>query len=316
MNFQNLKKVEEPDFYINLALSRAAKGGESAKEKTHGETVISYQKRKEAKKLDTIKSILMDRLMEILVGFPSLDGLPEFYRELITLSTDYARIKKSLASINWIVNKLRELTQLYNSKIARCEDLGKIHDYRNEYYGRVCSLLKRRKEDFRFLEETRRVMKDFPSIKTSVPTVCIFGFPNVGKTTLLYKLTGSKPEISNYSFTTKTINISYIKEAHRKLQVVDTPGTLNRFEKMNNIEKQAYLALKHCADSIVYVFDVTEPYPMEDQEKLFNSLKAFDKKIYIYVSKLDIIDPKLLVGFKHKYLTLDEIKKELKRLVK
>ena len=45
-------------------------------------------------------------------------------------------------------------------------------------------------------------MKDYPTIKTSLFTVAICGFPNVGKTTLLSKMTPSEPEISNYSFTT------------------------------------------------------------------------------------------------------------------
>jgi len=39
-------------------------------------------------------------------------------------------------------------------------------------------------------------MKGFPSIKTNLPTIAIAGFPNVGKTTLLSKITDAKPKIA------------------------------------------------------------------------------------------------------------------------
>ena len=38
---------------------------------------------------------------------------------------------------------------------------------------------------------------------------------------------------------------------------------------MNNIEKVAFLAIKLLAEKIIYVFDLTEPYTMEEQEKLY-----------------------------------------------
>ncbi len=130
-------------------------------------------------------------------------------------------------------------------------------------------------------------MRDYPTIK-QLPTVAVAGFPNVGKTTLLYKLTGSKAEIAPYAFTTKNINVGYIKKGDTKIQVLDTPGTLNRFDRMNNIERIAYLAMKLVADKIVYVFDPIETYPLEHQEKLYEAIERFGKKMLIYISKSDI----------------------------
>ena len=132
-------------------------------------------------------------------------------------------------------------------------------------------------------------------IKTSVKTACIFGFPNVGKSTLLSKITGSTPEIKNYAFTTKSLNIGYLKNeefAAKKIQFIDTPGTLDRFFKMNLIEQQAYLALKHCCDGVIFVFDLTEGYSYEKQFMLFENLKKIkpDTPIIVYLSKSDMID--------------------------
>ena len=55
---------------------------------------------------------------------------------------------------------------------------------------------------------------DLSDIKKFSLDVALFGFPNVGKSTLLSKLTPSKPKIANYSFTTKRINMGYSISTH------------------------------------------------------------------------------------------------------
>ena len=111
---------------------------------------------------------------------------------------------------------------------------------------------------------------------------------------MLSQLSKSKPEINEYAFTTKRINVGYyvgkVKGKEVKVQLLDTPGTLNRYDKMNYIEKQAFLAIKYCADVLVYVFDLTEPYSIEKQLKLYKALKKYRKPVIVYLSKVDILD--------------------------
>ena len=133
-------------------------------------------------------------------------------------------------------------------------------------------------------------MKDFPTIKTSLNTVALTGFPNVGKSTLLKKLTGAQPKVAAYAFTTKNLNLGYSVIGDQRIQFVDTPGTLNRYNKMNPVEKKAYLVMKYIADIIVFIFDLTETYPIDEQTKLFREIQAFDKPIIVYLSKTDILD--------------------------
>lgn len=135
-----------------------------------------------------------------------------------------------------------------------------------EAIGRISSTIKKIKKELLFLEQARRVMKDFPTIKTKLTTIAIAGFPNVGKSTLLSQLTTARPQIANYAFTTTIINIGYTTINHNKLQFVDTPGTLNRIDKMNTVELQAHIALRYAAEHIIYVFDLTEGYALKDQE--------------------------------------------------
>ena len=169
------------------------------------------------------------------------------------------------------------------------KDKAEIIKAKKSYIGRVSSIMKRLDKKLNLIEETRRIIQTFPDIKEDLYTVCINGFPNVGKSTLLTKITSSKPEIGSYAFTTKTLNTGYFKDRFEDIQVVDVPGSLNRFEKMNDVEKQAEIALKYLSNLIVYVYDLTEPYPLEQQEKLFKKTKEELKPVLIYFSKADIL---------------------------
>jgi nucleolar GTP-binding protein len=215
--------------------------------------------------------------------------------------------------VKWASESIDRLSLGYISKIKRCEDIHKINDYRREYYGRVSSFVKQIKKNLEFIEQTRLAVKEFPVIKTKYTTVAIAGFPNVGKTTLLSKLTVSTPEINTYPFTTKGINVGYLETDYEKIQILDTPGTLNRIDKMNAIEKQAYLVMKHLAKKIIYVFDITEPYPIGLQEKLLEKVMELEKPVLIYLSKTDILPKEEVDKFrkKHHFLTIEELKKEI-----
>lgn len=301
MNFQDLKHVESAKFYLELAFRKAKEAASRAREQ---KATSSNQRSKniELGKINTFKENLEANLMKIIKSYPSIDGLPEFYQELVKASIDYAQLKKSLGAVNWASRMINEVYRKQSPKIKYAAKVKEMNEARNEFYGRASSIMKQIDPQLKYLEQSRKIMKEFPSIKTKMYTISIAGFPNVGKTTLLSKLTGSKPEIANYAFTTKQINAGYIETEYSKIQVLDTPGTLNRFNLMNNVEKQAYLAVKYCADTIVYVFDPTESsYPMKQQEDLLKLLGKFDKEIIIYLSKTDIVDKELVGEFRKKF---------------
>jgi nucleolar GTP-binding protein len=314
MNFEGLSKVESYEWYIDVAFRQAAKAADELRTTLKAEK-LQKSSRIELARVDAVRRALQKQLMLINNSFPSIDTLPEFYQELIRSSLDYVSIKKSLGAVKWAVDKVGFFSVVYSKKMRGCKDITVINKMRREFYGRISSVLKQIKDSLIYLEYTRKTMKEFPSVKSGMFTVVIMGFPNVGKTTLLYKLTGSKPEIAPYAFTTKSLNIGYIKTDTQKVQFIDTPGSLNRFEKMNSIEQQGMLAIKYCADMLVYVFDVTEPFPLDDQEKLLKTVsKSYDKNILIYLSKSDILEKAQMAEFltnhkKLKVLTDSEILK-------
>ena len=315
MNFQDLVKVEIPDFYLDVAFRRTKEKARLIRGSQLKGTRMDKSRYIETRKIELIKDTLVNSLIKIVKSFPSIDQLPEFYLELVKCTIDYAMLKKSLGAVNWAIKRVDEFFKIYSSKINKCSDLQKINQYRREFYGRISSFIKQIKKELAFLEESRKIMKGFPAIKTSIPTIVIAGFPNIGKTTLLYKLTGSKPEINSYAFTTKGINVSYYKNENKKIQLLDTPGTLDRFNKMNYIEKQAYLAITLLAEKIIYIFDLTEPYPIESQLKLYKSLTKLGKPVVCFLSKTDVIDKKIVEEFAKKHKCITDIKKLEKEIV-
>lgn len=313
MNFQNLLTIGAPDFYLDVAF-RKAKDKTDIQRTTINGSRLDKSKTLELRRVCVVKDSLSTNFTNILKSFPSMSTLPRFYLELVKCTIDYPSLKKALGAVNWAEKKVRYFYGFYAGKMGNCRDIDKINDYRREFYGRVSSVVKQIKKELQFLEEARKIMKSYPAVKTEIKTAVIVGFPNVGKTTLMYKLTGSKPEINSYAFTTKSLNFSYLKHDDKKIQIVDAPGTLNRFEKMNSIEKQAHLAVKYLATVLVYVFDITEPFPLDEQIKLYENLKKENKEIIIYLSKTDILDKDKINSFRKDFnftSNIESLKKKL-----
>ncbi len=160
---------------------------------------------------------------------------------------------------------------------------------------------KRLGEPLAILKHGRDVFRDLPTVDDELFTVAIAGFPNVGKSTLLSKLTPAKPEIKPYAFTTKGLNAGSFEYRYNRIQVIDTPGTLDR-ENPNSIEVKAELTLRYLAKCIVYVFDPTEmTYPVEQQRALYKKTLDLDKPVLIYISKTDIAKEDAVAAIKKEF---------------
>ncbi len=291
MNFQTLLKVETDDFYVGKAFRAGTKYADKAREQAFN-TALAKSRFVELARMRGVKESIEADMNSILHSFPSIDTLPPFYLELVKISIDYGKLKKSLGACNWAKDKVNEFHRMYVSKINALSDSAKVNDYRKMFYGRAASALKQIKKELMFLEDSRRKMKAFPSIKTELKTVVIAGYPNVGKTTLLSKLTGADPKIAPYPFTTQRIMLGYMKKGNEKIQIVDTPGLLDRpLERRNQIERHAILALKHLASKLVFIIDPSEAcgYPIEMQVKLLKEIKNnFRTDILVILNKIDL----------------------------
>ncbi|MGV8141305.1 MAG: GTPase [Candidatus Woesearchaeota archaeon] len=317
MNFQDLQSINDSKFYLDQAFKKSKLYGERVFAKSSGEQ-LNRVIRTESEKLKEFTKVLKEYMENIVKKFPNIDNLPEVYTELIRLTLDYDQLKKSLGALTWLNKRLHEMSYLYLKSLKACETKTAVQKVMNGYYGRVSSMMRQVDKSLKYIEDARKIMKQYPTLKTDLYTVAITGFPNIGKSTLLSKLTPAKPEIKDYAFTTKQINQGYANYGMRKVQFVDTPGVLDR-SKMNNIELQAYLVLKYLVNLVIYVIDLTEPYPLKQQEELLKKLKEYDKPVVIYLSKTDIIPKERYEKAKRKYkavCTIEDLNKKIEKGMK
>ncbi len=280
--------VDSPDELLDIAFRKARKVSDRTRGTLKRLNRFSKSRALELTKISAAIDVLVGKLENIVTSMPRLSELPPFYRELVRYTLDQDEYKKSLGAVHWAAEQVKRIARQSRIKLRQVKDLDAINQYRTSAYGRVASVLKQIKKELANLEKSRKILKELPNIKTSLPTVVIAGYPNVGKTTLLRALTGSAPKIAPYPFTTQQLMLGYTKDT----QFIDTPGLLDRpFTKRNSIEKQAILALRHLATLILFVVDPTEAcgYTLTQQTELMRQIKeSFELPILVAVTKMDL----------------------------
>jgi len=318
----NVNKIENSEFYVNKAFKKAS----NLILKIRNKNKLEYLKDKESRELDTIKDNLNNDIQNIIDQFPNPKTLNPFYKELIDNKIGLEKIHMHLKVLKEIIRKLNVLTQNYKLKFSRTKNINELPGIKTIYLGRVKKIFKKIDKDFIWLDNARRNFKEFPQIK-ELPTFCLCGYPNVGKSTLLNKLTPASAKVKSYAFTTLKLNLGYLNNDCQKYQIIDTPGFFDRpFEKMNIVEKQAYLAIKHLTKKIFFIIDPTSScgYSFDEQTQMFKRVKKMfdDKTIIVLINKIDLMNQEMKIDvdsqFKKKiYISaekgenLDKIKDEI-----
>ena len=283
--FKNMKHIPTHEELVDKAFRKASKVSRDP----HVKDKVMREKLLEMQKISTVSNVIRDNIKEISRSVPNLDEVPEFYRKLIEISMPVDDVKKALATLNWISKKVRELELDYANKIKGENSIKRVKNVRRAFYGRVSSLIKKRRDAFHTLIQFKKLTAEFPSLK-DMPTIIIAGYPNVGKSTLLRKVTGAQPQIADYPFTTKKLMVGYLDN---ELQLIDTPGILDRDpSKMKGIERKAITAISTLPSLMLYVFDVSETcgYDIEKQIGLLKRLMSLfpNLRIVCCINKMDL----------------------------
>jgi nucleolar GTP-binding protein len=291
METQKIAPVKTADDYIDMAFSAARRAARDVDVKGM-KSEINKAKKKEIAKVTAVRDSLRGEIARIGRQFPQHAELTPFYIEIFKCFVNLDEYKQSLGALNWLRKKVIQFCNVYGKKIKSCDNVEDTKTFSKAFFGRIASFVKQVKGDFLLIETMRSQLRELPTIKEDCLNVALFGFPNVGKSTLLAKLTSAKPPISDYEFTTKRINVGYTSYYSLQVQIMDTPGTLNRFEKMNLVEKQAHIVLETLADVCIFVVD-----PTRDQDAQWNLLQVAKKTgvtVRVFCSKADIADKEIL----------------------
>lgn len=114
-----------------------------------------------------------------------------------------------------------------------------------------------------------------------IADVGIIGFPNVGKSTLLSKISAAKPKIANYHFTTLSPNLGVVRYYDKSFVAADIPGLIEGAAEGAGL---GHDFLRHIERTrmLVHVVDISgmegrDPY--EDLKKINAELKQYSPKL-------------------------------------
>ncbi|QNI37064.1 GTPase ObgE [Edaphobacter albus] len=131
----------------------------------------------------------------------------------------------------------------------------------------------------------------------------LVGYPNVGKSTLISRLSAARPKIANYAFTTLEPNLGVVKVGdfphEQSFTIADLPGLIEGAHLGAGLGTQF---LKHIERTsvIVHLIDVSDasgrPDPVEDYKVITEELRSFDPSLperptLLVASKADVANP-------------------------
>ena len=282
--------IPTPDEILDKGFSR----GKKAADLLRTQKIPKHLKGKkiEERRVVTACQVIKDKLKSILDAVPEIEELHPFYQDYIDITVGVDSMKQALGALNWAYGILAQLEREYSNKFKR-NPSERASSIQREAYGRIASVVNKIEKDLDFLDFAKASLRNMPTIDFEATTIVIAGFPNVGKSTLLKQISGADPQVANYPFTTKGIQIGHTERHWKSIQIIDTPGLLDRpVLEMNDIEMNAIVALEHLADAILFIFDGSETcgFHLESQYNLLKQIeKIFDDIPIIYLfNKMDI----------------------------
>jgi len=129
-----------------------------------------------------------------------------------------------------------------------------------------------------------------------IADVGLVGFPNVGKSTLISRISSAKPKIADYPFTTLVPHLGVVQvEEYRSFVVADIPGLIEGAHDGRGLGDQF---LKHVERTrvLVHLIDASneDRDPLADYKAILKELALFnsellDRKQLIVASKMDVV---------------------------
>jgi GTP-binding protein HflX len=158
--------------------------------------------------------------------------------------------------------------------------------------GRRITLLRRKLRELRKQRATRRKQRE----RSEVPTVALAGYTNVGKSTLLNRLTEAGVSVNNQLFETLDPTTRGFEHDGRRYLVTDTVGFIRRLPHQLVEGFASTLEETLSADLVLHVVDASVPEgQLEDMAEAVASVLAeigADELPMLHVlNKIDRVDP-------------------------
>src|SRR3954453_8068047 len=154
------------------------------------------------------------------------------------------------------------------------------------------SVLKRKLKDLEKQRATRRKERG----RTETPTIALAGYTNVGKSTLLNRLTGSDVSVENQLFHTLDPTTRGFEHDGRRYLVTDTVGFIRRLPTQLVEGFASTLEETLSADIVLHVVDASADDDEQDRqleavEDVLHEIGAGELPVEVVLNKIDRVDP-------------------------
>ena len=248
------------------------------------------------RKVKFTQETFCEKFQSILDGFPRLQDIHPFHKDLLNTLYDADHFKIALGQISTAKRLIETVSRDYVRLLKYAQSLFQCKQLKRAALGRMATICKRLKDPLVYLEQVRMHLGRLPSIDPNTRTLLICGYPNVGKSSFLRSITRAVVDVQPYAFTTKSLFVGHFDYKYLRFQAIDTPGILDHpLEEMNTIEMQSITAIAHLRSAILYFMDLSEQcgYSVQAQIQLFRSIKPLfaNKLVFLVINKIDITKP-------------------------
>ncbi|GJP36097.1 hypothetical protein CLOM_g20625 [Closterium sp. NIES-68] len=254
---------------------------------------VKRERSKGAQQLDCLTKEISGPLGRYVRLFPRRHQLHPFERQLVELTLGEGVYEEVLARVDALRKKVLDVGKNAASLVNKTSTMKEAEEVTAQGISQLGDLYTRNSHAVERLKEITKRLRGIPVVRPDLPTLCLVGAPNVGKSSLVRAISSGKPEVCNYPFTTRGISMGHFYVDTRKHQVTDTPGLLSRPDaQRNNIELLTIAAITHLPTAVLFVHDPSEECGVNrlKQYQLYSEMKTrFADRVWIdVISKCDL----------------------------
>ena len=255
---------------------------------TDADTVIFYNTLTGKQKFNLerlLRCRIIDRYELTLEIFSSMAS-----DEVSKLQIEVARLSKSFTYEKIILAEKYRIGREHPSLRSRGEYI-----YRNQVGSLKRRLSKLREKMDKYLEMQRAQLEKRRAL--GLPSVCITGYYNAGKTTLFNALTGLRKPVSPLPFTTLSSKYYLVQGVSRRFFLVDTIGFVYDLDPMMIDSFKLTLNDIVQSDIVLLVADISESedivrFKVETVSSILeDTLKIDGSRIILVLNKVDLVNP-------------------------